>query len=52
MDENDEVTNDISEGLAYIAENSCVRNVLLTGGDPLLMSTRRLTEILEALRQI
>lgn len=52
MDENDEVTNDISEGLAYIAGNPGVTNVLLTGGDPLLMSTRRLVEIFEALRAI
>ena len=52
MDENDEVTNDISDGLAYIAADPQVRNVLLTGGDPLLMSTRRIVEILEALRDI
>lgn len=52
MDENDEVTNDVSEGLRYIAGNPNVTNVLLTGGDPLLMSTRRLTEIIEALRAI
>lgn len=52
MDDNDEVTNDVSDGLAYIAKHPCVCNVLLTGGDPLLMSTRRLVEILEALRRI
>jgi KamA family protein len=52
MDDNDEVTNDISEGLRYIADHPEVTNVLLTGGDPLLMSTRRLTEIFDALRQI
>ncbi|MCH7812453.1 MAG: 4Fe-4S cluster-binding domain-containing protein [Planctomycetes bacterium] len=52
MDGNDEVSNDVSEGLAYIAANRGVRNVLLTGGDPLLMSTRRLVEIFEALRAI
>ncbi len=52
MDDNDEVTNDVSEGLAYIAAHKEVRNVLLTGGDPLLMSTRRLVEIIEALRRI
>ena len=52
MDENDEVTNDISEGLAHIARNPEVTNVLLTGGDPLLMSTRRIVEILKALRDI
>lgn len=52
MDENDEVTNDVSDGLRYIAGNPQITNVLLTGGDPLLMSTRRLVEILEALRKI
>ena len=52
MDDNDEVTNDVSEGLRYIAEHPKVTNVLLTGGDPLLMSTRRLVEIFEALRAI
>ena len=51
MDENDEVTKDISEGLSYIASHPEVTNVLLTGGDPLLMSTRRLIEIFEALRE-
>ena len=52
MDDNDEVTNDVSAGLAYIAEHPEVSNVLLTGGDPLLMSTRRLVEIFDALRGI
>ena len=52
MDDNDEVTNDVSEGLRYIADHPEVTNVLLTGGDPLLMSTRRLIEIFDALREI
>lgn len=52
MDENDEVTNDVSEGIRYIAAHTEVANVLLTGGDPLLMSTRRLREIILALRAI
>jgi len=52
MDGNDEVTNDVSEGLRYIADHPEVTNVLLTGGDPLLMSTRRLVEIFESLRAI
>ena len=52
MDANDEVSNDISAGLRYIAEHPEVNNVLLTGGDPLLLSARRLTEIFAALRQI
>ena len=52
MDDNDEVTNDVSAGIAYIADHPEVTNVLLTGGDPLLMSTRRLVEIFDALRGI
>ena len=50
MDENDEVSNDVTAGLRYIERHPEVTNVLLTGGDPLLMSTRRLIEIFEALR--
>ncbi len=52
MDENDEVTNDISEGIKYIADHPEITNVLLTGGDPLLMSTRRIVEIFTQLREI
>src|SRR5260370_21776891 len=52
MDDNDEVTNDISEGLEYIRGHPEVNNVLLTGGDPLLMSAQRLSAIFHALRQI
>ncbi len=52
MDENDEVTNDVSAGVEYIRNHPDVTNVLLTGGDPLLMSTRRLVDIFEQLRQI
>lgn len=52
MDENDEVTKDVSAGIRYIREHPEVTNVLLTGGDPLLMSTRRLVEIFEQLRAI
>jgi len=52
MDDNDETTNDISKGIEYIRAHPEVTNVLLTGGDPLLMSTRRLIEIFEALRAI
>lgn len=52
MDENDEASKDLSEGIAYIAAHPEITNVLLTGGDPLLLSTRRLTEIIGALREI
>jgi len=52
MDDNAEVSKDVSPGLAYIREHPEVSNVLLTGGDPLIMGTRRLAEILGGLREI
>ncbi|MDH5543297.1 MAG: KamA family radical SAM protein [Nitrospinota bacterium] len=52
MNDNDEVARNISEGLAYIAENSKITNVLLTGGDPLILSTPKLEEIIRRLREI
>lgn len=52
MEGNREASLDIEEGLQYIARTPEVNNVLLTGGDPLLLSTRRLTRILDSLRQI
>lgn len=52
MDENEEVVNDVSGGLEYIRTHPQVTNVLLTGGDPLLMSTRRLVNIIDELRAI
>lgn len=52
MNENEEITRDMSEGIRYVAEHPEVTNVLLTGGDPLLMNTRRLIELLAALREI
>jgi KamA family protein len=52
MDDNAEVVNDVSGGIEYIRAHPQVTNVLLTGGDPLLMSTRRLVTIFESLRSI
>jgi len=52
MNDNDEASLDISEGLRYIASHPEISNVLLTGGDPLLLSTRRLGEIFAELRAI
>jgi KamA family protein len=52
MNENDEVVNDISEGIEYIRKNEQISNVLLTGGDPLLMSTLTLEKVIRALRKI
>ena len=50
--DNDEANNDVSAGIDYIREHREISNVLLTGGDPLLMSTRRIAEILGALAGI
>lgn len=52
MDDNEEVTKDISEGLAYIREHKEINNVLLTGGDPLIMSTSKLEPIIRQLREV
>lgn len=52
MDGNDEVNKAVWDGIDYIAGHPEITNVLLTGGDPLLMSTRRLTEIVGRLRAI
>jgi len=50
--DNDEVVNDITEALAYIRAHTEITNVLLSGGDPLVMSTRRLEGIIRSLREI
>ena len=52
LDDNHEVADDVTRGLAYIARHPGVCDVLLTGGDPLAMSTPRLVGVLEALRDI
>lgn len=48
----DEAEMDVSPGLEYIREHPEVNNVLVTGGDPLILSTRRLATILSALAGI
>ncbi|MBA3394166.1 MAG: KamA family radical SAM protein [Deltaproteobacteria bacterium] len=45
-------TADLEAGLAYIAQTRRIRDVLLSGGDPLLLSTRRLDYLLGRLRAI
>jgi lysine 2,3-aminomutase len=52
MDGESEISRDVTEGLAYIRAHTEINNVLLTGGDPLLMSTRRLEDIVRQLREI
>ncbi len=52
MNDNDEVTRDVRPGIEYIRTHGEINNVLLTGGDPLILSTRKLEDIIRALRQI
>lgn len=47
------VTEDsVREGLSYIRNHPKIRDVLLSGGDPLLLSNRRLFHILSELRSM
>jgi len=48
----DEVARDISEALAYIRSMPQITNVLVTGGDPLILPTRKLGQIIGFLREI
>ena len=52
MNENEEVTKDVSEGIEYIRRHPEISNVLLTGGDPLIMSTSKLGPIIQKVREI
>ncbi|UOF92019.1 KamA family radical SAM protein [Fodinisporobacter ferrooxydans] len=47
-----ETVLDCKEGLAYIHEHPEINNVLLTGGDPLLLSTARIRNLIQSLRQM
>lgn len=49
---NDEVTYDIEPGLEYIRTHPEVNNVLLTGGDPMILKTPKLEKIFKQLRDI
>jgi len=43
---------DVEEGLAWIREHEEVRDVLITGGDPLLLSNEKLAYLISSLREI
>ena len=47
-----EPVRDVSENIGYIREHKEITNVLLTGGDPLMLETRRLESVLRELREI
>ena len=48
----DEIARDVTDGVEYIRNHPEINNVLLTGGDPLLLSTAKLEKIIAALREI
>lgn len=52
VNENAEVPLDLADALEYIRAHREITNVLLTGGDPLLLPTPKLESILAALRGI
>ncbi len=52
MDNNKEISPDVTEGLNYIREHKELNNILLTGGDPLLLTTGKLENIIRQLREI
>jgi lysine 2,3-aminomutase len=52
MEKSREVVRDITSDVAYIRENPGITNVLLTGGDPLFLSTKKLTGVIGTLREI
>jgi len=47
-----EALSDVEPGLQYIAQHPEINNVLLTGGDSLILATKRIRMIVERLRAI
>ena len=47
-----ETVRDVSANIEYIREHKEITNVLLTGGDPLTLETRRLESVIRELREI
>lgn len=47
-----EAMSDVTPGIEYIANHPEINNVLLTGGDSLILATKKLRTILEKLRSI
>ncbi|MFD0710660.1 KamA family radical SAM protein [Paenibacillus sp. GCM10027626] len=47
-----EAMSDVTQGLEYISKHPEINNVLLTGGDSLILGTAKLTAIIQRLREI
>jgi lysine 2,3-aminomutase len=52
VDQDLQLNFDVDEGLKWIAEHSEVRDVLITGGDPFLLSDDKLDYLLSKLREM
>ncbi len=52
MSQNNEVFKNIIPGIEYIRDHPEINNVLITGGDPFLLSTRKLEKIIRRIREI
>jgi KamA family protein len=52
MGESDEATPELGAAIRYISQHPEINDVLLTGGDPLMLKTRRLTRIFQSLHAI
>lgn len=50
--DNVEARPDISLGLEYVRNHKEITNIIMTGGDPLTLSTRRIKNILAEIREI
>lgn len=52
MNESDDIARDTTEAIKYIKSRKELHNVLLTGGDPLILSTPILENVIRQLREI
>ena len=52
MPENTETVKDVSAALHYIRQHTEINNVILSGGDPMIMSTHKLDRIIAPLMEI
>ena len=52
VDQDLQLRFDVDEGLAWIAEHPEIRDVLITGGDPLLLSDEKLEYLITKLREM
>ena len=52
IDGHDEISRDVAGGIEYIRAHKEISNILITGGDPLMLSTNKLETIIRELREI